>query len=376
MGIASLDLGVLKESARRAAATQWEGLGQLRVDTEALEVRPLPPADATVKTLGVVAADAGLVSVELNPFSLEFLFVADSLRRTHVAEIFPLTTLSANLAEIFERAPVLQQFADRLCLDWQDLTALWAKQIEADRLFPSDVRLVADSLRELAEWAVCTELGAEEAALAEERPGLLILHDGLLRSVLLRSDVIRERLPAYWRRLWQDRGAAIAGVGKSSLMWQRLALTLDLDARVRDHAECYIVLPEELEVQLSGREAQGPRLGFGRLVLLKSRLQTSGMYLPVDLPEWLLEDRAAAERVLGAISHVSQTSFPRPGYPAPLGDAHEAAHLTEFDAKVIRDQVIEALRAVVRDEEEFERLLRNWAFQPAQWQKVGRIGKA
>lgn len=374
MGIARLDLEELKSSAQRAASTQWQALGKLRLDTQALEVRPLPEADAAVRTLGVVAADAGLVSVELSPFSLEFLFVADSLKRTHVAEIFPLTTLSENLHEIFERAPVLQQFADRLCLSWQDLTALWAKQIEAEHLFPSDVRLVADTLRELAEWAVCTELGAGEEALSDAQPGLLILHDGLLRSVLLRSDVIRERLPAYWLGLWRERGAVVAGVGKSSLLWQRLALSLDLDHRVREYPNCYVVVPQELEAQLSGRLPSGPRLGFGRLVLLKSRLQSSGLYLPVDLPEWLLEDEQATARTLCTMAHVSQTSFPRPGYPAPLGDAHEAAHLTDFDAKVIRDQVISALREVV-GAQDFERLLRNWAFQPQQWQKVGRIGK-
>ena len=373
MGVSRLNLDELRESAKRAAATQWDSLGQLRADTDALDVRPLPPAGPEVRTLGVVAADAGLVSVELSPFSLEFLFVADSLQRTHVAEIFPLTTLAENLEEIFERAPVLQAFADRLCLDWKDLTALWAKQLEVERLFPQDVRLVADTLRELAEWAVCAELGVTEECNTAVSPSLLILHDGMLRSVLLRSDVIASRLPEYWRRLWHERGVVIAGIGKSSLLWQRLALTLDLEAQVKPDEGMYVLIPKALEEQLSGRVSGDRRLGFGRLVLLRSRFQPSGIYLPVDLPEWIVEEREAMEQTLCAIAHISRTTFPRPGYPAPLGTAHEAAHLTEFDAKVVRDRVVEALGQIV-SEGEFEQLLRSWAFQPVKWEKVGRIG--
>lgn len=375
MGLARLSLPDLRQSARRAAATQWDALGRLRLDTSTLDVHPLPPGPSSTEAIGVVAADAGLVSVELTPFNLEFLYVADSRGRTHLAEIFPLTSLDENIRGILEGSPVLASFARRMEMNWTDVRSLWAGDGGNHHLFAADLRLVSDTLRELAEWAVCCELAATEPLSPAATPRLLILHDGLLRSILFRTEEIREGLPHWWEQAWRERGAVIAGVGKSSLLWQRLALALDLDERVRAMDECYIVVPGEVEAALSGRRADGPRLGFGQLVLLKNRMQPSGLYLPIDLPRWVLADPNLTERTLAAISQVSKTAFPRPGYPAPLGDAHEAARLTDFDARVIRDQVVESLRALV-EPDDFERLLRSWAFQPARWGKTGRLGKS
>lgn len=370
MGLARLSLSELRTSARRAAQCQWRALENLRFDTRSLEVLPLPPTAPSTETVGVVAADAGLVSVELTPFNLELLYVADSRGRTHLAEIFPLTNLGDNIREILGQTPVLASFAGRMGLDWNEIGSLWLDETEVTHLFPQHVRVVADTLRELAEWAVCCELATTEEVSAGPPPRLLILHDGLLRSILFRSEALREGLPKWWKQIHRDRGVVLAGVGKSSLMWQRLALALDFDERVRSMEECLIIVPTEVEAALSGRTHHEPRLGFGRLVLLKSRLRPTGLYLPVDVPQWVIEDKELTIRTMSAISQVSQTSFPRPGYPAPLGDAHEAAHLTAFDARVIRDQVVEALRGIVRAED-FEPLLRAWAFQPDQWKKTG-----
>lgn len=367
MGISRIDMEVLKNSAQRAATVQWQALDGPRTDTASLEVWPLAKQPRPMETLGVVAADAGLVSVELAPFSLEFLFVADSLRRVHLAEVFPISALGENLDVIFRDWPVLQRFTARLGLGWKEIATLWKKQVEAERLFASDVRLVADTLRELAEWAVCCELAAEriDAGASE---GTLILHDGLLRSWLFRNEDLGNALKTWWRRAWEEHGVALAGVGKSSLLWQRLALTLDMDPRVIAAKSCAVPVPEEIEAAVTGRRSDGPLLGFGRLILVKTALHPTGLYLPVDLPEWIRGDRESAEWVLGVLGQVSETSFPRPGYPAPLGDAHEMAHLTDFDARVIRDRVVESLRTLV-EPEEFEKLLRMWAFQPPRWQK-------
>lgn len=366
VGVSRLDMEVLKNSAQRAAIVQWGALDGLRTETKDLEVWPLSRQSRPMETLGVVAADAGLVSVELAPFSLEFLFVADSLKRVHLAEIFPLSALDENLEAIFHGWPVLQRFTERIELSWGEIRGLWKKQVEAERLFAADVRLVADTLRELAEWAVCCELAMEriEAGASE---GTLILHDGLLRSWLFRSERLGDALTTWWRRAWEEHGVALAGVGKSSLLWQRLALALDMDPRVLAAKSCAVPIPGEMEEAMTGR-TMSQRLGFGRLLLVKTALQPTGLYLPVDLPEWILSDRASAEWVLGVLGQVSETSFPRPGYPAPLGDAHEMAHLTDFDARVIRDRVVESLREMVGTED-FEKLLRMWAFQPPRWQK-------
>lgn len=372
MGLAQIDLTKLMQSARAAAKSQWQNLGTLQKCTTQLEVVPLSESPREISSIGVVAADAGLVSVALAPFAVEFLHVADSEGHIHLSEIFPLTTVTEDLRAIFSSNPLFQRFSERLGIDWMELSPLWSRR-ESSLPFPEDVRVIADTLRELAEWAVCMDLAA--ATPQGNGPQRLVLHDGLLSSVLLWQDTLNRGIPEWWREYaWRRKGACIAGVGKSSILWQRLSLVLDLDPHVEQFEECYIVIPAELEAALMSRKPGSRRIGFGQLVLLKTELHQPGGYLAVDLPPWVIEDRGATSAVLGEIARVSKTTFPRPGYPAPLGRAHEAAHLTEFEAKVIRDQVVSALNGIL-EAKEFERVLRNWAFQPQQWEKQGRIGR-
>jgi hypothetical protein len=376
MGIASLPPNHLRERTARAARSQLSRLGSLSLDVSRLEVRPVNAGSVEgVRTVGVAAADAGLVSIELAPFSLEFLFVADDQGATHLAELFPLSVLADDLEEIFSRTPVLNEFAANLGTSWRDLSDMWQRQLEEERLFPRDVKLVADTLRELAEWAVCMEL-ALRLPKSPPQAGLagLVLHDGLLRSILLRQRIISEALPRWWESAWRERGVMIAGVGKSSMVVDQIGTSLMMDDRVTELKNCYIPVPPDFELKLSGRISNGPRMGFGNLFLLKSDSGAAGGFLPVDLPSWITHDRRTCDATMEEILRVSRGSFPRSGYPAPLGKAHEAAHLTEFDAKVIRDRLLDELRKLMPPED-FEKTVRTWAFPQEKWAKVGRIGK-
>jgi hypothetical protein len=145
----------------------------------------------------------------------------------------------------------------------------------------------------------------------------VVMHDGMLRSVALRNDVVQERLPRWWREVgWREHGSIIVGVGKSSVLWHRLALSLSLDSRVRGTDYCFIPIPAEVEAQLT-RNPSGRRLGFGQLVLLKTRPEELGMLLPIDLPEWVFADPELVKTVLSEVLATCQTTFPTPGYPAP-----------------------------------------------------------
>ena len=377
MGIARVNIEQIERSARTAASSQVRNLSSLRMDVSRLEVVALRAPRQPVETCGVAAADAGQISVMLAPFHLELLHVADHSGRVHLTEFFPLTTLAQDLRAIFQGNAVLSRFAERLGCKWDDLSDLWETSGRAQPPMPRDVRLVADTLREIAEWAVAMELACEGPP-ADPGPGepvtRLVLHDGMLRSITLRNEVINARLPAWWRdTAWKERRVAIAGVGKSSMVWQRLALSLSLDSRVRGAERCYVVIPPDFESALT-RHPAGRRLGFGQMVLVKTRDDELGQLLPVDLPPWILADRDQAEAVLGTILHVSQTTFPMAGYPAPLESAHEASRLSEFDSKIVRDMLVQALAAELGGAE-LEQMLRYWAFQSSRWPKAGRIGR-
>ena len=363
---------MLKRSAQFAARNQAGLFGKLRLNVKELEIRPLPPPPADVVACGVVAADAGQISIELSPFSLEFLFVADDTGTAHVAEFFPLSTLKEDVEDLFARSAVLAGFATALGVKWPDFSSVWNAALEIDPAFAPDVHLIANTLREIAEWAVCVHL-AEKAPTTG--PGLrrVVLHDGMLSSFLMRIDIVREHLPAWWRdEAWERRGVALAGVGKSSRRWEELAVALELDSRVKSAQDCYVMVGEDVEAVMGRRRQAQQRQGFGELALMRLKGNSPGYWLPVDLPPWIAGDVATREAVLAVIAQSSRITFPRPGYPAPLGRAHEAARLTSFDASVVKDLVVRALREEM-DEAEFEKLLRGWAFQPAGWEKVGGL---
>lgn len=87
-GLANIDIRWIEESARKAAKHQLEVLSTLQCDVSHLEVIQLPRTARQVPACGVVASDAGLVSIALSPFHLELLHVADDLGRVHVCEFF------------------------------------------------------------------------------------------------------------------------------------------------------------------------------------------------------------------------------------------------------------------------------------------------
>ncbi|GIX43641.1 MAG: hypothetical protein KatS3mg130_0049 [Candidatus Sumerlaea sp.] len=98
------------------------------------------------------------------------------------------------------------------------------------------------------------------------------------------------------------------------------------------------------------------------------------MLLPIDLPEWVFADAELVKTVLSGVLATCQTTFPTPGYPAPLGAAHEASRLSDFDATIVRDLLIQALSKELSTVE-FERMLRFWAYQRDKWPKTGRLGR-
>lgn len=370
MGLAAVHIEQIEESARAAALMQIRVLKSLKVDTRRLTIEPLQALGGSFECVSVVSADAGQISVMLAPFQLELLHVADSAGRVLLTTFFPLTTLAGDLESLFAQPGILQNLASRLACEYEDLSQLWYTASPSQPPLPRDVRLTAELLRELAEWGAAAELAAE-ARESQDLPRLVI-RDGTLRSFSLRRSIFQERLPQWWCEVaWAKHRSIVAGISKRSSLWHRLGLSLSQDPRVRQAGCCYVVIPDWLESEVS-RRPEGERLGFGRMVLLKTQPDSLSNWLPVDLPEWVVEDSALMQSVLAAIADSSRTTFPVPGYPAAIQAAHEAARLSEFDAKVVRDMIVRELAGLI-PASELEQMLRYWAFQVHQWPKTGGL---
>jgi hypothetical protein len=72
--------------------------------------------------------------------------------------------------------------------------------------------------------------------------------------------------------------------------------------------------------------------GFGRLHLAKLAEGRETPVFPVDIPEWLLPRR---KEILEYLAKTTSTSFPVPGYPQPLVQAHEHANLRGLEMAVL-----------------------------------------
>lgn len=322
-----IDVERLHRRLELALDHEWPQLMRLAQRTASLRVEPLTdrpaPSDSTVAT---VAADGGENRLSVDPIRIELIRVADSRGIVYFEEFIPRSLNPDEIIRFFFAGNTrFREILDTLDLRIDD--ALPRTDYQRGHLVAM--------LRELMEWAALLQV-------AEDGRDLLLLHDGLLRSVLLNEstfDRLSDRLESLTRR----NGHLLAGIAKHSRVLSYLATAFDLAESFRSEMPGFAFIPAELEQEAAPMQYRwiGAR-SMGALCIARLDHGPGVPIMPVDVARWQ-HDRAAD--VMTRLLPSCRASFPHRGYPMELLRAHEHARCSMLECAMLESMLVSQLRS-------------------------------
>lgn len=354
----------------------------------------LPMRSVRATTMAIVGTDSGNQSIRFDPFHHQVIRVVDSDGQTLG---LTATSTSTNLVALFE--------ADRVAKDNRgnlqpiarlihDLERATGRRFESYRDICPSMTVDASqpeqstgwviSYRDLWEWAVLYNY----IATANFAQNTMILRDGLLRTKLFANDLFRvigDMLAEQLLELknTQKKEIYLVGVAKSSSVMDLYRLVLELEMVLAPNEPRYVRIPREMEVRAykfpefsRGRERlvrgtdglrakrdattgvlstngvdpalrdarEDSKFVFGSLYLARFGRDEAAPIWAVDLFDDQVREHAM---IMGYLFNDACDGFPVPLYPGSLQRAHEAAKLTDFDAIVLNESVMNSVRELV-----------------------------
>lgn len=353
MGLENIDFSELREAVKSAVGIEAPNVEKIRQKVQDFEVIPLEPRQC--HSVAPVAMDGGENRISFDPVHIEILRVVDSEDEVHVQEIIPLSEGIGYIEKRFNEVPVLKRLQERLGLKYgKELSYLLpAEGGGTTEEKEHDLRSFLQVYRDVIEWAVLLDMAW--------RPTIgktLLIRDSLLRTKYFRySGEIEKsafgRLRKSFKNSHDEKGTFLVGVAKQSKILTYLSLALTLEGTLRKPYPCFIEIPKEVEKEaytFAKTWMEGP--SFGTLHLVKLNPDPGGVIYPVEIPEWLMGRR---KEVLECLLGCSDRSFPVPGYPYPLVQAHENAVLKDLEMSVLTDIVLNEFTNLF-DKKDAERL--------------------
>jgi hypothetical protein len=315
----------LKRGLELALNQEWPQLDRTCRHAAQLDPVPIASADADERRIvATVATDGGESRLCLDPIRINVIRVADSEGQIYFEEFIPQSLRPEEIIRFFfsgdER---LQRLLKYLGLAWDDLLP---------RTDYQKSHLVG-MLRELLEWAATLRLAAEK------RP-MLILRDGLLRSILLPDQVflaLKEKLTDLTTR----NRHLLAGVAKRAAVISYLSVALGLRESFTSDQPAYVEVGTELEEEASPSQYRwmGQRC-MGQLFVARLDRGEGVPLIPVDMASWQM---ASAKEALSLLCRSAHASFPLRGYPQELMMAHQHACLSEFETQMLEGLLVQHL---------------------------------
>ena len=361
------ELPELKRAIREATTRDRRLLDELRKEVQVLkaEVRAIKPRSTT--SVSLVASDGGNNKLVFDPFHVQLVRVVDSYGEQLCLDAVTPTTDTDALGRA--------QFAD----DGEPRTALgrMMKDLGVDSLcglshmIPdgAKVRERPDEVspswvlvyRDLCEWAALYE----RICYRTFASNTLLVRDGLLRSKLFRGTLFieyRKRVEAAIERIQRDhrRQVFLVGVAKHSKVLVRYNLAMALEDVFASGAPRYVRVPRSLEAkayvwpeyargaETEGGEGEAPKFVAGDMYFVRFGGRSGDPLWTVDL---LSSQSGKAAEVFGYLLADAKDGFPVPLYPRCLQKAHEHAQIVDFDLDILQDEVVEAVRGLLPDDE-------------------------
>jgi len=359
----------LRRTIREATARDRRLLDDLRTEVRSLasSVRPIRPRSTT--SVSLVASDGGNNKLIFDPFHVQLVRVVDSYGEQLCLEAVTPTTDTDVLSQTqfaadgSPRTALGRLMAD-LALDPAHLSRLShmipdGKRVREapNEISPSWVLVY----RDLCEWAALYE----RICYRNFATDTLLVRDGLLRSKLFRGELfieLRRRIEDAIARIQHvhRRKVFLVGVAKHSKVLARYGLAMALERTLAPGSPRYVKVPRALEAkayvwpeyargaETEGEQGEAPKFVAGDMYFVRFGERGGDPVWSVDL---LSSQTTHDAEVFGYLLADATDGFPVPFYPRCLQRAHEFAEIVDFDMDILSDEVISAVRDLLKEDE-------------------------
>jgi hypothetical protein len=354
------ELPELKEQIRESTERDRHLLNQLCKDIGQIKnhVRSIRPRSATAVSL--VASDGGNNKLTFDPFLLQIVRVVDSYGKRLCFDVVSPTTDPDDLSKRqFDDGGAPRTALGRLMLDLgvKTLNGL-SPAIPKGEVVRRDPDAVKPgwvlTYRDVCEWATLYERICYKSFPTDT----LLVRDGLLRGKMFAGDLfIKMALQMQAKieeiRRTERRQVFLVGMAKHSQVLDRYRLAMALEELFSTGEPKYVRIPREVEgkvykweeyargMEAIGREGEEPKFVAGTMHFVRFGTKGGDPVWPVDLFDPQV-DRAA--EVFGYLLNDAISGFPVPLYPRCLQKAHEWAEVADFDAVIMQDEILNAVR--------------------------------
>ena len=323
------------------------------------EVKTIFPRNAT--SISLVGTDGGNNKLEFDPFIVNVIRVVDSSNNEYYMDVITPTTSIDNLNnkiknrshKKFDSLRYMMKFLG--VTDLTQLSPMIRLRTKDEPINSSWVQVY----REIVEWATLFSIVSEKDFATDT----VIVFDGQLRSKVFSGELfnklkqgIEDCVADHFTR--NRRHLYIVGVAKHSKVLDRYKLAMHLDGIMCLANPCYAEVPRDIEQKayiwseyardenFNGKEVN--KFVAGKMFFVKFG---NGKYDPIWPIDILTSQVNEANTIFGYLLADAQSGFPVPFYPLSLQKAHNNAALVGFDMEILQDQVINAIKEAVGNEQ-------------------------
>jgi hypothetical protein len=328
------------KNVKKTIVDQINKFNDIRKLIKNLNFIPVDPV-GTYTPVSYKSIDGGRMGIYFDPFEFDFIVIADSFGNELLNFLVPkLESFEVN---------------DYLYLDKIEPIKNLLKVLEVDSITNiSNLLKSSETVMELSEYACIFE-----RLTKEKNEPLLLMMDGLLRTILIKPKYINKLLSI----LKDYKKQRLIGVAKSSRVLNLISSALFIEKKIPHGYTGYIEIPWEIEklaYKWKGRGIQDDKKStylfhsFGKLYVAKLS-KNSNLLVTVEIPYDFdnneeIYSKMEINEIMGHLVKDSQGSYPILGYPQTIMRAHEKAVRCGFTASIWRDKIIDKLLDEIGDE--------------------------
>ena len=340
------ELGSIKDIAGidKAIEIQKRKLEALRGEVKGLKFKKIDIA-GNYASVSYKAIDGGNMRINLNPFEINVINVADSNGKKKLSFVVPEIKGYGDNPDDREEAKssIIKE------IDKHIIIQRFVKMLNRSSIADISYLLVdSNNFMEIAEWACIFD----RINMDSDEP-IIIIKDGLLRTKVLKASSNENYIRELRKILkTKKKDARLIGVSKTSAIISLLSTAIFLEKKIPSDSIGYIKIPLNLELraykwdgtgEINKEDLKPLNYAFGELYIAKLA-RDSNILVTIEVPKDLetgddIYSESEIDEMISYLAKDSKFSYPVLGYPQTIMRAHEVAVQLGFPASVIRDEI-------------------------------------